>query len=172
MKRLTNLMVLGLICLFVVSGCSEADNSHKSGTNKIHMTTREFSLRTGGYSLRAEDTDQELASLRTVAEPMIYPLADSVLVQFYGSSNCIPSISYNNTTMNIRLDLIAVVNYDGTETCTADLVPYTFRIFAEADNLTEQDWKTIAQNAVWINYNDYPKQERTFRQADEVRIAD
>ena len=154
-----------------------------------------------GYALKVEKTDQMLnvsdRDLVNPAEPLIKPLSDGLLVQFYGSSSCPPGIwlsrdFYGTTAIgSVNEDqrddkfLVVSVNYNYAMeqdpqlmACTDDLARHTFRIVTEIENDLGADyWNTVAERARWAE-SQYDEAGNQFLElhpfviADEILVGD
>ena len=143
-----------------------------------------------GHELTVEHSDQILKNEITyfmsgpgAFSPLIRPLNDGLLVQFY-SNGCVPEISLIADSGEV---LKVVVNYNAEMeqnpqlmACNDIFKSYSFRIKAEEilSNDFEINWENVAENAQWTTSTDLETNDDLevlwdkFVLADEILVED
>lgn len=161
----------GAIPLLVVGGCS---NRNDAEPNYIHYFDI---IKIEGQGHLEIDGQTDLFNV----PPLIYPLNDSLIVQFIGGISCPPEItnamiSHTSAISSDPPELLLTIHDAGEQECTADLYPHTFRLTPTSDYTNSAVWSAtpmseLAENAVWLLDSD-GTQTFPFTVADFIVIND
>jgi len=192
MKKVMKTAVIGLVGLFMLSGCSVAENNGGGQLPPdVFNDYVDTELVLGGWEVSVESAAGENLYVKRPmptsfipgVEPLIFPSDNGLLVQFYGNPNCRPSINTDYSGLGDLGTSHIIVGWgeDGQQLCgdysTDTFIPFTFRIFVNGNRLTSELWQSFAENSSWANFTEYEAdgnpqyvQSKPFVMADGVRL--